>query len=121
MPGPSKGGTMSRALMLAMTAAMILGLLVGILCNWFLPSSQTAVLASGLSIATNIFLSLIKVIIAPLVLTTLTAGIARMENTAEIGRIGLRTIVWFIFASLVSLTLGLLLVDLIRPGVGFAP
>ena len=112
---------MSRALMLAMTSAMILGLLVGILCNWFLSTSQTADLASALSVATNIFLSLIKVIIAPLVLTTLTAGIARMESTAEIGRIGLKTIVWFIFASLVSLTLGLTLVDLIRPGADFTP
>jgi Na+/H+-dicarboxylate symporter len=112
---------MSRVLMLAMTAAMLLGLLVGIFCNYFFSPSQTADLAGALSIATNIFLSLIKVIIAPLVLTTLTAGIARMESTAEIGRIGLKTIVWFIFASLVSLALGLMLVDLLRPGEGFVP
>jgi Na+/H+-dicarboxylate symporter len=112
---------MSRSLMLAMIVAMIFGLLAGVALNGFLPPQQTVRLADGLSIITTIFLRLIRMIVAPLVLTTLTVGIARMENAAEIGRIGARTIVWFIAASLISLGLGLVLVDLLQPGSGFAP
>jgi Na+/H+-dicarboxylate symporter len=112
---------MSRSLMLAMIVAMILGLLAGVAANWLLAPQQTVQLADGLSIITTIFLRLIRMIVAPLVLTTLTVGIARMESVAEIGRIGVRTIVWFIAASLLSLSLGLVLVDLLQPGSGFAP
>jgi len=57
-------------------------------------------------------------IIAPLVFSTLVAGIAHMGDIAALGRVGLRSITWFILASLVSLTLGLVLVNLLQPGVG---
>ncbi|HVJ01942.1 MAG TPA: dicarboxylate/amino acid:cation symporter, partial [Sphingomonas sp.] len=61
---------------------------------------------------------LIKMIIAPLVVSTLTVGIAHMGGTGAIGRVGIRAFLWFVCASLVSLTLGLLLVNLLQPGVG---
>ncbi len=57
-------------------------------------------------------------IIAPLVFATLVGGIAHMGDSAALGRIGARSIGWFIGASLVSLTLGLILVNLLQPGVG---
>jgi Na+/H+-dicarboxylate symporter len=57
-------------------------------------------------------------IIAPLVFSTLVAGIAHMGDVAALGRVGLRALGWFILASLISLTLGLLLVTLLHPGVG---
>ena len=59
-------------------------------------------------------------IIAPLVFSTLVVGIAHMEDAAAIGRVGAKTIAWFILASLVSLTLGLVMVHLFQPGVGLA-
>ena len=64
------------------------------------------------------FVKLIKMIIAPLVFSTLVAGIAHMEDAASIGRVGVKTMAWFITASIVSLTIGLLMVHLIQPGVG---
>ena len=64
------------------------------------------------------FLRLIKMIIAPLVFSTLVAGIAHMGDIAALGRVGVRSLGWFILASLVSLTLGLILVTLLHPGVG---
>ena len=64
------------------------------------------------------FLRLIKMIIAPLVFATLVSGIAHMGDTAALGRVGARSIGWFVGASLLSLTLGLIMVNLLQPGVG---
>lgn len=55
-------------------------------------------------------------IIAPLVFTTLVAGIAHMEDAASVGRIGVKTMAWFISASAVSLLLGLVIVQILQPG-----
>ena len=57
-------------------------------------------------------------IIAPLVFSTLVVGIAHMGDTAALGRVGAKAVGWFVCASLVSLTLGLILVNLLQPGVG---
>ena len=73
---------------------------------------------TNLGLVTTIFLRLIKMIIAPLVFATLTVGIARMGDMAVVGRLGLKAMLWFMAASLMSLTLGLLLVNLFQPGIG---
>ncbi|WP_066716392.1 dicarboxylate/amino acid:cation symporter [Sphingomonas pituitosa] len=75
-------------------------------------------IAYGLDIPTQMFLHLIKMIIAPLVVSTLVVGIAHMGGGGAIGRVGLKAFLWFVCASLVSLTLGLLLVNLLHPGTG---
>src|SRR6185503_18009949 len=93
---------------------------VGLGCHEWLAPPQLASLTGGLGLVTTIFLRLIKMIIAPLVFSTLVAGIAHMEGAAAVGRVGAKTIGWFLFASLVSLTLGLVMVHLFQPGVGLA-
>jgi Na+/H+-dicarboxylate symporter len=104
--------------------ALVLGLIAGWAINAALddgtPASaaQLKEIADYLSIVTAVFLRLIKMIIAPLVFSTLVAGIAHMGDVAALGRVGVRSIAWFILASLVSLTLGLLLVNFLQPGVG---
>ena len=111
---------MNRTFALWLIAAMIGGIAVGLGCHEWLAPPQLASLTGGLGLVTTIFLRLIKMIIAPLVFSTLVAGIAHMEGAAAIGRIGGKTIAWFVFASLVSLTLGLVMVHLFQPGVGLA-
>jgi Na+/H+-dicarboxylate symporter len=111
---------MNRTFALWLVAAMLGGIAVGLGCHEWLAPPQLASLTEGLGLITTIFLRLIKMIIAPLVFSTLVAGIAHMEGAAAIGRIGGKTIAWFIFASLVSLTLGLVMVHLFQPGVGLA-
>jgi len=86
-------------------AAMILGVLTGFLINKDMAPDQAKAAAAGLSIITDLFLRLIKMIIAPLVFSTLVVGIAHMEDSAAIGRVGVKTLGWFMFASLISLTL----------------
>jgi Na+/H+-dicarboxylate symporter len=70
----------------------------------------------GFTILSDIFLRLIKMIVAPLVFTTLVVGVAKVGDISAVGRIGGKTMLWFISATLVSLLLGMLLVNLYQPG-----
>ncbi len=99
-------------------AAMIGGVLLGYALNVSLDAAGAKAAAGYLSIITDLFLRLIRMIIAPLVFATLVSGIAHMESAAQIGRVGGKTMGWFISASLVSLTIGLLMVHLLHPGTG---
>jgi Na+/H+-dicarboxylate symporter len=107
---------MSRTFTYFVIAGMVLGVAVGWACNQFLDAPTAKMVAGNLSLVTDIFLRLIKMIIAPLVFTTLVAGIAHMEDAAAVGRIGAKTMAWFISASIVSLTVGLFMVHLLQPG-----
>ncbi|BDB21015.1 transporter dicarboxylate/amino acid:cation Na+/H+ symporter family protein [Pseudomonas sp. CYM-20-01] len=96
-----------------------LGVLVGWACHHYAGSEQAAKeLAGYFSLVTDIFLRMIKMIIAPLVFATLVGGIASMGSSRSVGRIGLRAMLWFVTASLVSLMLGMALVNLFQPGAG---
>lgn len=98
---------------------MVLGILVGFVLNQTVTDpAQAKAVAGGFNVVTDIFLRLIKMIIAPLVFSTLVVGIAHMEDAAAIGRVGAKTMGWFITASIVSLTIGLIMVHLLAPGVG---
>jgi Na+/H+-dicarboxylate symporter len=111
-----------------LTRYILIALVLGVIVGWTInaaiddgtPASAERLksIADYLSIVTALFLRLIKMIIAPLVFSTLVAGIAHMGDVAALGRVGVRSIGWFILASLVSLTLGLILVTALHPGVG---
>src|SRR5688572_16803819 len=115
---------MAKRLTQFILAAMVLGIIVGWAINASIADGSPAgearlkEIAGYFSIITTLFLRLIKMIIAPLVFSTLVAGIAHMGDTSALGRVGGRAIGWFIGASLVSLTLGLILVNLFQPGIG---
>ncbi|MGE5563338.1 MAG: dicarboxylate/amino acid:cation symporter [Bacillota bacterium] len=115
---------MAKKLTRFILIALVLGIIVGWLTNYAIDDGTPAAaarlksIADYLSIVTALFLRLIKMIIAPLVFSTLVAGIAHMGDVAALGRVGLRSLGWFILASLVSLTLGLILVNALQPGVG---
>lgn len=94
---------------------LVLGILAGWLCHRFFPASSVG-FADGTSLLPTAFLRLIKMIIAPLVFSTLVVGIGKMGDIATVGRVGGKALGWFIFASLISLTLGLVLVQLFEPG-----
>jgi Na+/H+-dicarboxylate symporter len=97
--------------------AMLAGIGVGWMCHELLPNPETAKTVAGyISLFTDIFLRLIKMIIAPLVFATLVVGIAHMGDSSSLGRIGLKTMGWFVSASLMSLVVGMILVNILRPG-----
>ncbi len=96
-------------------AGLVLGIVVGTTLNYTV--DDTTEVVSGLGLVTTTFLRLIKMIIGPLVFATLAVGIAKMGDMSTVGRIGLKSMAWFMGASLVSLSVGLLLVNVLQPGV----
>ena len=98
---------------------LVLGIAVGVAGNRIAADPDHAKqLASGFTIVTDIFLRLIKMIIAPLVFATIVSGIASFGNAKAVGGIALKAMGWFICASLVSLSLGMLFANLFQPGAG---
>ena len=98
---------------------LIAGVVVGTLLNF---TADSAFITDYISIAKYgniIFLKFIKLIIGPLVLSTLVVGVASIGDAGTIGRMSVKTIGWFIFASLMSLSLGLLIVNIFQPGLDF--
>jgi Na+/H+-dicarboxylate symporter len=101
--------------------AMIAGPLFGLLLHQMLGSgAQSDAAVAGLSLVTTSFLRLIKMIIAPLVFSTLVVGVARMEGAASIARIGAKSLGWFVAATMVSMTIGVVVVQLFKPGYGLS-
>jgi len=107
----------SQKLTTIILIGMVLGILVGWACNTMWPDPKTAkTIADYISLITDIFLRLIKMIIAPLVFSTLVVGVAHMGDPKAVGRIGGKAMLWFVGASLVSLLTGMILVNILRPG-----
>lgn len=110
---------MPRNLTFVILIGMLLGVVAGFFCHQALGDAGAAERVAGyFSIVSDIFLKMIKMIIAPLVFATLVAGVARMGDGRAIGRIGAKTLGWFMGASLASLALGMVLVNLLQPGRG---
>ena len=103
--------------------ALVIGIIVGELLNLTLANSEFSTPNKTLSntidifsALTDIFLRLIKMIIAPLVFSTLVVGMAKMGDIKTVGRIGIKALLWFFSASLFSLLLGMILVNVFEPG-----
>jgi Na+/H+-dicarboxylate symporter len=111
---------MTRRLTVWILVGLFLGIAVGTgLHHGFAEGDPTlATIADTLKLLPDVFLHLIKMIIAPLVFSMLVTGIAGMGDSAALGRIGGRALAWFITASLISIAIGLLLINLFKPGVG---
>lgn len=99
--------------------ALVLGIFSGaVVHEWGTDSGFSVQYAENISLLTDVFLRMIKMIIAPLVFATLAVGIATMGDSKTIGRVGIKTFGWFLTMSFASLLLGLLMVTLLEPGIG---
>lgn len=115
--------TKSNKLTLWIFVALVLGIVTGVWLNSaYLPGADNTTnpdlvpILDNITIFTDVFLRLIKMIIAPLVFSTLVVGVAKLGDIKAVGRIGGKTMLWFITASFVSLLLGCLLVNIFQPG-----
>lgn len=108
----SKGNRLT----LFIIVAMILGVLVGYLINQNASAETIASFSSNIKLLSTIFIRLVQMIIAPLVFTTLVVGIAKLGDLKTVGRVGGKALLWFITASLISLLLGMVLVNYFQPG-----
>lgn len=96
---------------------MALGVVIGqyVFLNHYNTGTQKA-FCEKIVLFSDIFLRLIKMIIAPLVFSTLVVGIAKLGDFKTVGRIGIKTLGWFYFATILALILGLVLVNVFKPG-----
>lgn len=107
----------NNKLFIAIIIALVIGVILGGIVHYWLPQYIEGV-SSNIKLLGTIFIRLVQMIIAPLVFCTLVVGIAKMGDMSMVGRVGAKAMGWFIAASLVSLSIGLLLVNWIKPGVG---
>jgi Na+/H+-dicarboxylate symporter len=105
-------------LTLYIVIAMILGIIAGYIIHENYSADTAKNFADNIRLLTTIFLRLVQMIIAPIVLATLVAGIAKLGDMKTVGRVGGKSMLWFISASLLSLALGLILVNIFKPGAG---
>ena len=123
-PRKSAIGWLLHVLSVHLTRCIMIGLALGIVAGWMVNQGMLAGIASNetwarsFQVLSTVFLNLIKMLVAPLVLATIVSGLAHMGDSAAVGRIGFRAIVWFILASFISISLGLLMVNLFQPGIG---
>lgn len=107
---------MKNKLTISILIAMILGIAVGYIVHETASAETLEAFAKNIKLLGTIFIRLVKTIIAPLVFTTLVVGIAKLGDLKTVGRIGGKAMLWFITASLISLLIGLVLVNFFKPG-----
>ena len=107
-----------------LTLYIVIAMIAGAILGYYIHETQSATsiesIAKNLKLLTTIFLRLVQMIIAPLVFTTLVVGIAKLGDIKTVGRVGGKALLWFITASLMSLLIGLILVNIFKPGEGIA-
>lgn len=106
---PRRGLSQSQKIFLG----LFLGIVAGVLINEFHPT-----FAPPIKVFSQVFLRLIKMVIAPLIFATLVAGIAGAGHFKDVGRMGLRAIIYFEIVTTLALAIGLVLVNVLKPGVG---
>jgi len=104
-----------------LTTQIIIAMIAGMMTGYFYRQAYTTpedrkAFADNIQILSTIFLSLIKMIIAPLVFSLLLTGIAKVGDFKTVGRIGLKTLTYFMSATLMALLTGLLIVNIFHPG-----
>ncbi len=106
----------NNKLFLAIVAAMIIGGILGNFIHTGYDTETAAAFAKNIKLLGTIFIRLVQMIIAPLVFSTLVVGIAKMGDVKMVGRVGGKALGWFLTASLISLLLGMALVNWLEPG-----
>lgn len=96
--------------------AMLLGIVVGYVVHLNTTTESAVSFSKNIKLLSTLFIRLVQMIIAPLVFTTLVVGIAKLGDLKAVGRVGGKAMLWFITASLASLLLGMLLVNIFQPG-----
>lgn len=106
----------SNRLTLYIIISMLLGVFVGYLIHENASPEFVKSFSKNISLLGRVFIRLVQMIIAPLVFSTLVVGIAKMGDLKAVGRVGGKSVLWFVLASLTSLTIGLVLVNILQPG-----
>jgi len=104
-----------------LTQQIVLGLIVGCLIGWWmsgLPGAEQSIWDTWLKVPRDIFLHLIKAMIAPLIFASVVQGIAGTGDMKKVGRIGAKALIYFEIVTTLALVVGLTAVNLVKPGAG---
>lgn len=105
-------------LFIAIILSLVLGVVLGALVHFNYPKETIDSFSKNIKLLGTLFIRLVQMIIAPLVFSTLVVGIAKMGDMKMVGRVGAKAMTWFITASLISLFIGLVIVNVTAPGEG---
>ena len=113
VPAGTAPATARRGLFGQTYVQVLIGIVIGGLIGYFLPS-----FGAKLQPLADAFIKLIKMLLAPVIFGTVVVGIAKMGNIKEVGRIGVKSLVYFEVVSTLALVIGLVVVNVVKPGVG---
>lgn len=113
-PKPSLLGNLTFQILIAMFCGAILGVII----HHSIDAEAAQSFSSKIKMLATVFIRLVQMIISPLVFTTLVVGIAKLGDVKAVGRIGVKSLLWFFTASFLSLLLGMFFVNVLQPGVG---
>lgn len=103
-----------------LTLYILIAMVIGVIAGYFVHERSSPAFitdfSANIKLLSNIFIRLVQMIIAPLVFSTLVVGIAKLGDMKTVGRVGGKAILWFITASLISLLIGMMLVNYFKPG-----
>ena len=94
-------------------AQVILAILLGIIIGFFYPEFATRLKPLG-----DGFIKLVKMMIAPVIFCTIVSGIAGMQDVKKVGRVGIKAIIYFEVITTLALIIGLIVINILKPGVG---
>src|SRR5882724_6376204 len=106
---------------LSLTRQILLGLVLGCLLGWWMgemPESEKETCDTWLKVVRDVFLHLIKVMIAPLIFASVVQGIAGTGDMKKVGRIGWKALLYFEVVTTFALLVGLVVVNVVKPGAG---
>lgn len=92
---------------------ILIGLLLGVMYGIFIPEHAGHVVWVG-----DLFLRALKMIIVPLILTSIVSGVSNIGNARNLGKLGFKTILYYLTTSIFAIISGLILVNILQPGVG---
>src|SRR5688572_28982841 len=113
MPQPYMPQATKKPLYTHLYFQVLTGIALGVLLGYFWPSTGAAMRPLG-----DGFIRLIRMIIAPVIFGTVVVGIAKMGDMKNVGRIGLRALIYFEVVSTLALVIGLIVINVYQPGVG---
>jgi Na+/H+-dicarboxylate symporter len=103
-------------LTISIILAMIAGIFIGYIIHINTSKEFIDAFSKNIKLLSAIFIRLVQMIIAPLVFSTLVVGIAKLGDLKAVGRVGGKSLLWFVSASLMSLLIGMILVNILEPG-----
>lgn len=112
-----KGSKLTNLILIS----LVLGIICGVVVNEFIPENafvNDILIGSIFTIIGQVFLNAIKMLVVPLVFVSISLGVARMGDMAKLGRIGAKTIAYYMSTTAFAIVIGLLIANIIDPGVG---